>query len=171
MTPSFIISIVSLVVSLISTAIAVLSFRRTRHAQEYDYSARVQIDNEKIITGGPGKGDAFTYSADLVNVGVKPVEIDRVYVDYGGETLDTSWHFHVEGACHIPPSGKRQIKFRLSEEDYQAAMAKFELKECLLRLRVRYLSVSGGVVERERCLIAIGPDNTTFYAQRSDALT
>src|SRR2546426_10383633 len=135
MTPSFIISIVSLVVSLISTAIAVLSFRRTRHAQEYDPSARVQIDNEKIITGGPGKGDAFTYSADLVNVGVKPVEIDRVYVDYGGETLDTSWHFHVEGACHIPPSGKRQIKICLSEEDYEGA--KVGLQEGLLRLRVR----------------------------------
>src|SRR2546422_8090953 len=95
MTPSFIISIVSLVVSLISTAIAVLSFRRTRHVQEYDYSARVQIDNEKIITGGPGKGDAFTYSADLVNVGVKPVEIDRVYADYGGGGHAILWTFAV----------------------------------------------------------------------------
>src|SRR2546426_12744514 len=116
MTPSFIISIVSLVVSLISTAIAVLSFRRTRHAQEYDYSARVQIDNEKIITGGPGKGDAFTYSADLVNVGVKPVEIDRVYVDYGGEELDTSWPCYFVGGWHISPSGERTHKFVLFDE-------------------------------------------------------
>src|SRR3989442_16000049 len=117
MTPSFIISIVSLVVSLISTAIAVLSFRRTRHAQEYDYSARVQIDNEKIITGGPGKGDAFTYSADLVNVGVKPVEIDRVYVDYGGGTRDKLWHFFFLRGCHISPKGKRQVKFLFSRKE------------------------------------------------------
>jgi hypothetical protein len=171
MSPAVIISLVALIISLVSTAISVVSFRRSRQIQEYDYATRLQIEEEEIRAGGPGPEDAFGYSAQLVNFGLKPVEIDRVYVDYGGDTLDTSWHFHVEGNSHMSPGGRRRINFSLSENDYQATLAKFDLKRCLFRLRVRYFNMTGGIVETQRRLIAIGPGGTTFYAQRGDALT
>jgi hypothetical protein len=171
MSPTVIISLVALIISLVSTAIAVVSFRRSRQIQEYDYATRLQIEEEEIRAGGPGPEDALSYSAQLVNFGLKPVEIDRVYIDYGGDTLDTSWHFHVEGNSHMSPGGKRRINFSLSGNDYQATLAKFDLKRCLFRLRVWYFNMTGGIVEAQRRLIAIGPGGTTFYAQWGDALT
>jgi hypothetical protein len=171
MSPTVIISLVALIISLVSTGIAVVSLRRSRQIQEYDYATRLQIEEEEIRALGPGPEDVFSYSAQLVNFGLKPVEIDRVYVDYGGDTLDTSWHFHVEGNSHMAPGGKRRINFSLSENDYQAALAKFDLERCLFRLRVRYFNMTGGIVEAQRRLISIGPVGTMFYAQRGDALT
>jgi hypothetical protein len=170
-TPTTIIPLVSLIISLLSAAIAVASFRRSRQIQEYDYATRLQIEQEQIHAGGPRPEDAFSYSAQLVNVGLKPVEIDNIYIDYGGDTLETSWHFNVEGNSHISPSGRRRVEFSLSEKDYHATLAKFALQECLFQLRVRYFNVTGGIVEAQRKLVAIGPGGRTFYAQRGDALT
>lgn len=164
------ISLVSLILSLISLAIAVVSLRRTRQIQMYDYATRLQIEDEQIYGSGHGP-DVFTYSAQLANMSSKPVEIDRIYVDYGGETLDTSWHFHVEGSCHIAPGGRRRIEFSLSKNDYEATLAQFGLEQCFFRLRVRYFNLTGGIVEAERRLMAIGPERVMFYAQRGDALT
>lgn len=170
-TPTLIIAVVSLIVSLISTTIAVVSFRRTRQIQAYDYATRRQVDEEVIGVGGPRSEDAFSYSAQLVNLGLKPIAIDSIYMDYGGETLDTSWHFYIEGSCYIPPSGKRRIKFSLSNKNYQAALEKFQVKRCLLQLRIRYFNMTSGIVEAQRRLMAIGPHEKTFYVQRGDALT
>lgn len=170
-TPTITISLVSLIISMISAAIAVASFRRSRQTLEYDYATRLQIDQEEIRAGGVRPEDAFSYSARLVNFGQKPVEIDDIYIDYGGDTLKTSWHFNVEGNSHIPPGGERRVEFSLSKKDYEATLAKFDLKQCLFRLRVRYFNMTGGIVEAERRLISIGPGETTFYAQRGDALT
>jgi hypothetical protein len=169
--PTVIIPLLSLVISLASAAIAIISLRRSRQIQEYDYATRLQIEEEEIRAGGHGQQKAFSYSACLVNLGLKPVEIDRVYIDYGGDTLDRSWHFNVEGNSHIPPGGKRRIEFSISEKDYQATLVKFELEECLFRLRVRYFNMTGGTVEAQRRLMTIGPGRGTIYAQRGDALT
>ena len=170
-TSTIVISLVSLIISVISTAIAVASFRRNRQIQEYDYATRLQIEQEEICAGAPRKGDVFSYSAELVNFGLKPVEIDRVYIDYGGDTMDRAWHFVVEGNSHISPGGKRRIDFSLSEEDYQATLAKFGLQQCLFQLRVRYFNMTGGIVEAQRRLIAMGSGSTMFYVERGDALT
>ncbi len=170
-TPTIVISLVSLIISMISTAIAVASFRRNRQIQEYDYATRLQIEQEEIWAGGQGTGDVFSYSAELVNFGLKPVEIDSLYIDYGGDTMDRAWHFVVEGYSHISPGGKRRIDFSLSEEDYQATLAKFGLQQCLFQLRVRYFNMTGGIVEVQRRLIAIEPNSIMSYVVRGDALT
>ena len=171
MTLPVIISLVSLIVSMISMAIAVASFRRTRQAQAYDFATRLQIENEEIRGAGHRPEDVFAYSAHLVNHGLKPVEIDRVYIDYGGDTLETSWHFHVDGNSQIAPGGSRRIDFSLTERDYQATLANFGLQQCLFRLRVRYFNTTGGQVEAQRKLMSIRLGETTFFAQRGDALT
>jgi hypothetical protein len=93
----------------------------------------------------------FRYSAKLVNVGLKPLRIERVYIDYGGETIDRSWHAVVDGLSDIPPGGgERQILFRLGKSDYEGTLSKFGINHCLVRLRVRYFNVTGGIVAAER---------------------
>ena len=164
-------SIIALVIALTSAAIAVASFRRSGQVQEYDYATRLQIEQEEIREDGLRSENAFSYSAQLVNSGQKPVEVDCIYIDYGGNTLGTSYHFHVDGHSHIAPSDKRPIKFSLSKKDYRATLAKFDLGECLFRLRVRYFNITGGIVESQRILVGIGPGSTTHYVQRGDALT
>jgi len=142
----------------------VAEWRQTCH----DLAAS-KIEGEEIR--GRRTGEVFSYSAELVNLGIKPVEIDRIYIDYGGDRLEASWHFHVEGNSRIPPGGRLRIDFSLTEKDYQATLAKFGLQQCLFRLRVRYFNIAGGTVEAQRKLMAIGPGEITFYAQRGDALT
>lgn len=168
---TIVISSVALLLSLVSTLIGVASFRRSRRVQEFDYATRLQIEQEEVRAGGRRPEDAFSYSAQLLNSGQKPVKIDCVYIDYGGNTLETSMHFLVKGDCHLSPTSKLPIEFLLSQADYRAALAKFDLGECLFRLRVRYRNMTGGVVETQRMLMAIGPGSTTVYARFGDALT
>lgn len=166
-----VVSIVALSLSLVSTAIALASFRRSRQVQEFDYATRLQVEQEKIREGGSRPEDAFSYSARLANRGLKPIKIDCVYIDYGGNTLETSLKHLVHGSSHIGPSSELPIEFSLSEKEYRSALAKFNLAECMFRLRVRYVNMTGGVVETQRVLMAIGPGSTTIYAHFGDALT
>ena len=169
MTPAIVIAIISLVLSVISTSIAVVSFRRTRTFQSYDYAPRLQLDNE-TIRGGSGP-EAFYYSAELVNAGMKPVEVRAIYIDYGGESEGTYYKFHVEGLFHLPPNGRRNIYFSMSRQDYEGMLGKFNLEQCIFRLRVCFSNTTGGLVETTRKLMGLGPATTTAYAQRGDALT
>ena len=165
------ISIVALSLSLVSTIVAAASFRRSRQAQEFDYATRLQVENEEVRGGGHRPEDVFSYSAQLVNHGLKPIKIDCVYVDYGGNTLESSFKHLVHGSSHIAPDGNLPVRFSLSQKKYRAALEEFSLAECVFRLRVRYVNMTGGVVQTERTLIAIGPGGTTFYARFGDALT
>lgn len=169
MTPTLIIALVSLALSLISTCIAVVSFLRTRQVQNYDYATRLQLEDEDIQ--GNGQEDVFRYSANLVNLGIKPIQVDHIYVDYGGESDSSYSKFHVEGRFHLPPSGKRTIRFSLSRGDYEEVLKRFSLEQCLFRLRVCFLNTTGGTVETTRRLMALGPGKVTMYAQRGDAIT
>ncbi len=167
---TWLLPVVSLALSLISTAIALASFRRSRRLQDFEYAPRLQLEAEQV-RGGYSLKDVFHYSAELVNHGLKPVEIDAIYLDYGGKDLADSLHLHVEGNAHLPPNGRRAIECRRSKGDYEEVVARFGLKNCLFRLRVRYFNSTGGLVETERRLMSIGSDGIGLYAQRGDALT
>lgn len=169
MTATTTIAISSLLLSVASTFIAIASYWRTRKIQAYEYATRLQLDNENIIGGG-GQHQAFGYSADIVNAGLKPVELSNVFIDYGGTSNGTYYKFNVVGLSYLPPGGKRAIDFYLSRKDYEEVLSKFSLPRCLIRLRVCYLNPTGGTVEATRNLIALGPSETTMYAQRGDAI-
>ncbi|CAD7713007.1 MULTISPECIES: hypothetical protein [Xanthomonas] len=168
MTSTLAIALVSLSLSVISTGIAIASYWRARSNQTYDYAARLQLENESI-QGGSGP-EAFHYSADLVNVGIKPVEIRNIFIDYGGQSEGTYYKFNVEGLFHLPPNGKRSVGFSISREDYEDVLTKFGVQQCLFRLRVCFANATGGNVEATRNLMGLGPSETTFYAQRGDAI-
>jgi len=171
MTPALIIALISLGLSLISTGIAVASFRRTRQIQNFDYATRLQLEDESILGSGYGPDDAFCYSANLVNLGLKPIQVDHVFVDYGGELEKTYFKFQVEGRFHLPPGGKRAILFSLAQKDYEEVRKRFSLEQCLFRLRVCFLNATGGTVETTRKLLSVGPGKVTMYAQPGDAIT
>jgi len=165
-----ILSVLSIVVSLVSTGIAIASFRRSRKLQNFDYATRLQLGDEAIIDGGPDPLDVFSYSAQLENHGLKTVQVERVYIDYGGDSRGSGYKHCVEGRFHLSPNAKRLIQFALKKPEYQDALEKFKIHECFFRLRVRYMNATGGVVETSRRLLAIG-NRHTFYAQKGDALT
>jgi hypothetical protein len=170
MTSAVVISVVSLALSVISTAIATITFWRTRRIQNYEYATRLQLEDEEILGAGPGPDDAFSYSVTLVNHGVKPVDIDSVFIDYGGEKEGSYLKHHVDGKSHLPPNGKRPVRFVLSKAQQRSVLDKFGLEQCLYRLRVCYISPDGTTVQARRNLMALGPHSTTIYAQRGDAL-
>ena len=169
MTPALTVALVSIVLSLISTGIAVASFLRTRRIQDYEYASRLQLEDEHVE--GNGQENAFRYTATLVNFGTKPIQVDHIYVDYGGEAEGAYYKFHIEGRFHLPPSGRRAIRFALPRKDYEEALRKFNLEQCLFRLRVCFLNATGGTVETTRKLLALGPGKVTSYVQRGDAIT
>jgi len=165
---ALIIAIISLALSVISTGIAVASFLRTRKFQAYEYATRLQLESENI-QGGSGP-EAFRYSADIVNLGIKPVEVREVCVDYGGQREGSFYKFHVEGLFYLSPNGKRNIGFSLSKDRYEEVLSKFGLEQCLFRLRVCFINATGSTVEATRNLMGLGNGTTTIYAQRGDAI-
>ena len=162
------IAIISLALSLVSTGIAVASFFHTKNLQSYEYAARLQLENERIV-GGRGP-DVFHYSAELVNFGIKPIEVRDIWIDYGGSSDGKYYKFNVEGSFYLPPGGKRNVDFGLSKQRYEEVLGKFELEECLFRLRICFANATGGTVESTRNLMGLGPGKTTMYAQRGDAV-
>src|SRR5438094_5072001 len=101
LTVSNVTAVVAIVISFLAWRIARRSAGIAARAAAYEYAIRLQIRDQQIAAVN-GPADVFRYSAQLVNVGPKPVRIDRVYIDYGGETLDTSWHHVVDGLSDMP---------------------------------------------------------------------
>ena len=160
-------SVLAFIVSILAWWTARKAAAVAARTAKYDYTVRLQIRDEIIEAGMQ-----FAYSAKLVNAGLKPVRIDRVIVDYGGQELEKCWHAVIDGRSDIPPAGERPLNFSLSRSGYEEALSKFAITTCFVRLRVRYLSVNDEITEAERHLVALGPDSgAIFYAQRGDALT
>jgi hypothetical protein len=173
----------ALFVSVLALVVSILAWMTSRRAtdiasraERYDYAVRLQVReewNDPPPISEKLRGDeVFRYSAKLVNGGLKPVRIERVYFDYGGKTPTTSLHFVADGMSDIPPGGERPISFRLRKQAYEDALTKFGIDSCFVRLRVRYFNADGTVAEAERPLITLEPGRgAIFYAQRGDALT
>lgn len=173
MTWTLAIALVSMFLSVISTATAIVSFRRTSRLQDIDYSSRLQICDERIECDGVGEPDhIFSYSAIIENVGLKPVRVEEICVDYGSEHMDKCFKHHVEGRFHLASNTKRTIAFSLSQARFVAALEQLEIEHCYFRLRVTYLSPSGKTAEVVRKLAGVGTNpHATLYVQAGDALT
>ena len=164
--------------SVLAVIVSILALRTARkgaavaaRSAKYDYTVRLQIQDEKIAANQSEK-QVLGYSAKLVNAGLKPVRIDRMFIDYGGQVLDRCFHAVIDGKSDIAPTGERLISFKLRQSDYEEALRKFAIKACFVRLRVRYINVNDEIEEAERNLIVLTPDGgTVFYASRGEALT
>jgi hypothetical protein len=165
--------VIALFLSYRAWRIAQRASRRAERAEVYDYAVRLQVRVEEPGLGVLRTPQAlYSYSAAIVNVGLKPVRIEHIYIDYGGETFDTSWHRVVDGRSDVPPQGERHIAFELRVDDYEETLKKFNITKLFVRLRVEYVDVEGKVVEAERPLIAFDPQRHPIsYFQRGDALT
>jgi cbb3-type cytochrome oxidase subunit 3 len=110
-------SLFAIILSLISTAISVFSFRRSRRTQEYEYATRLQIADEKTVVNSSAE-NILTYSAQLLNLGLKPVRIVTFMLTTGvnssmphgimlSKGCPTS---HQAGAAHCIPSSKEGLR-------------------------------------------------------------
>jgi hypothetical protein len=164
--------VIALIVSYLAWRTAQRASRRAERTEMYDYAVRLQVRHDWSAPPRVSPFVLFSYSAAMVNVGLKPVRIENIFIDYGGETFDTSWHRVVDGRCDVPPQGERRIKFELRMDDYEETLKKFNLTRLFVRLRVEYVDVSGKIVEAERPVISFDSQrNLIYYAQRGDALT
>jgi hypothetical protein len=163
--------VIALILSYLAWRTAKRASRRAERAEVYDYAVRLQVRDEEIAAVRTPQV-LFRYSAAVVNAALKPARIEHIYIDYGGETFETSWHRVVDGRSDVPPQGERRIKFELRTGDYEETLNKFNITKLFVRLRVEYVDVSGKIVVAERPLIAFDPQrHPIFYYQRGDALT
>ena len=77
--------VLSLLISVASITLAFVSFKRTKVFQEHEYAPRLQLINEEMVCASPTLTNhpAVTYSAEVENKGLKPVQIDSIWLDYG----------------------------------------------------------------------------------------
>jgi hypothetical protein len=60
---------------------------RLSRSRQRDYAVRLQVrDEEPRLALLRTPQVLFVYSAAVVNVGLKPVRIENIFIDYGGET-------------------------------------------------------------------------------------
>jgi len=164
--------LISLAVSLVSAAIAVASYRRSKRLQEFDYAARLQVADESIYGRGPGPNDAFTYEGNLENRGLKPLKVSSVYLEFGcEEALNKRLKHHVEGEFYLGAGEKRKISFRLRKNDFKEALRRFETDQCYFYLRVQFHSPTGTIIEVTRSLMRLGETSTTIFAHKGDILS
>lgn len=163
-------AILSLILSVVSTMIAIASFRRAKIFQEYDYAVWLQLGEEKIVGGGRDADDAFTYSAQLENSGLKPVHIESINLDYGGDSHDRCFTRTIGGEFYLPANGNRKFECVVSKRDYAKALAQFQLEQCQFRLRIRYFNATNQILETVRNIIARGSVGYTLYMQKGNVI-
>lgn len=161
--------IASIILSVISVFIAVWSFLRTRQLQEFEYAPRLQLINMKQAFS---TGKVFDFAAGLKNYGVKPVKIDRVYMDYGSkEYPDKRLHHEIEGDFYLSSEEEREFQFHLSKGDAEKTMKDFSTNSCMFYLRILYYDRKGKVREIIRDLGGYNRESAVFIVPRGETLT
>jgi hypothetical protein len=165
-------SIISLVISIISTIIAILSFRRAKRYQDFDYSPRLQIEDEKGSLSSPSFSTAFSYSAKVKNAGLKPIKIDNISVDYGSrDDPKKRIRHHIEGQFYLSPGEFREIQFKLSRDDMESTMQKLEIHQCMFFLHFVYCTATEKKIETGRWLGGYDENMPVFTFQSGVTLT
>lgn len=159
-------------ISIVALSISILSFVRSSRYQSYDYSERLQILNECISQSSPSFTNAFSYSAKIENRGLKPVEIDNVWIDYGSQDeIKKRLKHNITGRFYLSPSQAKEITFQLDRKDMKETMERFNINKCIFFLRVEYKTVYGKITCAVRLIGGYEGNSCIFFAQRGDPLT
>jgi len=94
----------------------------TKRFQDYDYSTRLQILDEQLMCGSPSLKDipALSYQAKIENCGLKPIKIDRLYLDYG-DKIDSNKRMkrHIDGELYLRPEKWHEFGIEISWVDVE----------------------------------------------------
>ncbi len=114
--------------------------------QDYDYAIRLQLSNERIIFGRKEIDDdpVLTYSATLENSGMKTIDVDSVYMDYGdGMDLNKRMKHVIEKSFFLKSGQQKDIHVAILWKDIDAMKKRFNVDEAMFFLRVVVNSPNG----------------------------
>jgi|SRR3972149_3432172 len=158
------------ILSFVALVIAIISYIKTTRYQHFEYAARLQLSDENMNFASPSS-PMFNYSAKIENRGIKPMKIDRVYIDYGSRDDPKKRIKHViEGQFYLRPGEPREIKLNLSQSEVESIRQKFD-RQCMFFLRVLYHTAEGRIAEVTRFLGGYDKDMIIFVVQRGESLT
>lgn len=142
----------ALLLSVISTVIAGISYRRSSRALNLQYQPRIQVEEERTVLGSPSNPE-FSYDAKLVNKGEKPITVDWIWMRYGEPPQEgTSRRIQVEKGFHLSPGENRRIRFRRQKSEIIEMMQTLQRSECIFALVVCYRDTDNSQVEMIRPL-------------------
>ncbi len=185
---------ISTILSGTAIVISVYSLYIARRYQTFDYEPRLQILDELIqssriigkttytsLMGQEPLADdinvetlqrkspsAFGYSARLVNMSDKPLQINKILMKYG-DRIDQKRqvNYVIDGQSYLRSGDDRGLVFEIDQDEMAQFQQRFEIDECFFTLRVQYFTASGKIVEATREL----GSPKTMIAQRGVTLT
>jgi len=166
-----VVAVISLVVAVISLVVSIRANRRSARYQDFEYAPRLHVEDEDVRMATRSFPTAFHYRADLVNRGLKPVDVSRVIMDCGGADESSKREHHVvQGRFTLSPGGKREVSFDFSWEAVDDLRRRLDLTECAFLLRIRYEPPSGGVSEVQRRLGGVNGETLGFAVPDGERL-
>lgn len=131
------ITIASFIISVIAIVIAIASYLRTKRFQDYEYSTRLQILDERLECGSPSLRNmpALVYRAKIENRGSKPIKVDSLYLDYGDE-VDSNKRMrrHIDGEMYLSSCQRHEFDIEISWTDVEQMKKHFNINQCFFFL-------------------------------------
>ena len=172
---SEIVSLLGMLVAGVSLWLSYRTYVRTGRYERFQHATRLQVSDEKTHQYSPevrlktGKG--WDYISEITNVGMQPVEIRRVFIDYGSRYDPKKRVRHVvKERFYLRPGEGRKIEFSLPSSDVENTMLKFD-GQCMFFLRVAYRTPMGQIAEVPRFLGGYEDDTIMISVKGGDALT
>lgn len=168
---SNVVELITLLIAGAALALSWVAFYRTNKFREFEYEQRIQVTNEHTSGSTSDHDTTFAYRANLDNRGLKPVKINSIWIDYGHETLqEQRYKYHERGHFYLRPGDSEQIVFRLSDDDFNATLLKFEIEKCHFFLRIESEGVDKKTFTKVRALGGIGKDSATLVVHGGEIL-
>ncbi len=164
------IAIATITISLIALIIAIASYSRTKKFQDYEYSPRIQILDERITCGSPSLNDipALSYRAEIENRGSKSIKVDGLYLDYG-DKVDSNKRMrrHIAGEMYLNSDQRHEFNIEISWADVEQMKKHFNINQCFFFFRFVYHTPDGSIQENIRPLV----DARTVIIPKGGCLT
>jgi len=167
---SLILSSGSLVISLGAVLISFWSYKKSGQFAAFEFATRLELENENNTSYTNSFPQAFQYSADIVNNGLKPAEILKGWISYGSRDGSHRVRQEILGQTHVPPGEKRSISFNITWEKLRTIMDQKNLKEVHFDLEIDYRTYDESSKTTKRPLITLGLGRTTAYAHKGSTL-
>jgi hypothetical protein len=88
-------SALAIVFSGISPVVSIRAYRLSARHQRFEFAPRLDIAHENVQMATRSFPVAFRYEAELVNQGLKPVDVSRVTMDCGSKDDPQRREHHV----------------------------------------------------------------------------
>jgi hypothetical protein len=167
---SVIIAAGAFIISMISIWRTIIFNKRLQLYQEYEYSSRLQLGDEKVIFGDINRDDfGIKYSAILENRGMKTVDIDNIYMDYG-DGINKQFKQSIEGNFYLRPEQKREINVTVPRKGIDDMKRRYDTDDVMFSFRVVINEPGGKKVERLRKVGGFNGRHLVIIVQKGNVL-